>query len=109
MELFRDPREAPGALTWCTPTPGTAWARRTRRSCVTAVRALPGQHRAAEGGLARRAGDARSAAHRGQEITDEVLDGPSCIACDQAENRSHAQKALMLRLLGKRLIERQGA
>jgi ornithine carbamoyltransferase len=39
-------------------------------------------------------------AHRGQEITDEVIDGPRSAVWDQAENRLHAQKALMLSLLG---------
>jgi len=39
-------------------------------------------------------------AHRNQEITDEVLDGPNSIVYDQAENRLHAQKALLVRLLG---------
>lgn len=34
-------------------------------------------------------------AHRGQEITDEVLDGPRSAAWDQAENRLYAQKALL--------------
>jgi ornithine carbamoyltransferase len=38
-------------------------------------------------------------AHRGQEVTDEVLDSPQAIVYDQAENRLHAQKALMLLLL----------
>jgi ornithine carbamoyltransferase len=38
-------------------------------------------------------------AHRGQEITDEVLESPQCIAFDQAENRLHAQKAVMVWLL----------
>ena len=44
-------------------------------------------------------------AHRGEEITDEVLDGPRCIAYDQAENRVHAQKALLVELLGPRAEE----
>jgi ornithine carbamoyltransferase len=38
-------------------------------------------------------------AHRGQEITDEVLDGDRSAAWDQAENRLHAQKAILERLL----------
>jgi len=38
-------------------------------------------------------------AHRGEEITDDVLDGPQCVAFDQAENRLHAQKAVMVWLL----------
>ncbi len=40
-------------------------------------------------------------AHRNQEITDEVLDGPQSVVYDQAENRLHAQKALLVRLLGQ--------
>jgi ornithine carbamoyltransferase len=39
-------------------------------------------------------------AHRGEEITDEVLDGPNSIVLDQAENRLHAQKAVIVDLLG---------
>jgi ornithine carbamoyltransferase len=39
-------------------------------------------------------------AHRNAEVTDGVLDGPQSIVFDQAENRMHAQKALLLLLLG---------
>jgi ornithine carbamoyltransferase len=38
-------------------------------------------------------------AHRGEEITAEVLDGPASLVWDQAENRLHAQKALLAWLL----------
>ena len=38
-------------------------------------------------------------AHRGEEITEEVLDGPRAIVFDQAENRLHVQKAIMVWLL----------
>jgi len=39
-------------------------------------------------------------AHRGQEITDEVADGPQSVLFDQAENRMHAQKAILALLMG---------
>ena len=38
-------------------------------------------------------------AHRGEEITDEVMDGPNSIVFDQAENRMHTQKAIMKLLM----------
>jgi len=40
-------------------------------------------------------------AQRGYEVTDEVIDSKQSIVFDQAENRLHAQKAIMLKLLGK--------
>ncbi len=39
-------------------------------------------------------------AHRGEEVTDEVIDHPRSIVLDQAENRLHIQKAIMRRLMG---------
>jgi ornithine carbamoyltransferase len=41
-------------------------------------------------------------AHRGEEITDAVLDGPQSIVLDQAENRLHAQKAVIREFVGDR-------
>jgi len=38
-------------------------------------------------------------AHRGDEITDEVMDGRASAVWDEAENRLHAQKALLAWLL----------
>ncbi|MBO4798874.1 MAG: ornithine carbamoyltransferase, partial [Candidatus Methanomethylophilaceae archaeon] len=38
-------------------------------------------------------------AHRGQEVTAEVMDGPHSVVFDQAENRLHAQKAVLYTLL----------
>jgi ornithine carbamoyltransferase len=45
-------------------------------------------------------------AHRGEEITDEVLDGPRSAVLDQAGNRLHAQKALLVTLLSAAAAQR---
>jgi ornithine carbamoyltransferase len=43
-------------------------------------------------------------AYRGQEITAEVIDGPQSVVWDEAENRLHAQKALLTWLLEEREV-----
>ncbi|MFH1620391.1 MAG: ornithine carbamoyltransferase [bacterium] len=42
-------------------------------------------------------------ADRGQEVTDEVIDGPRSVVIDEAENRLHAHKAIMTMIMGGRL------
>jgi ornithine carbamoyltransferase len=44
-------------------------------------------------------------AHRGDEVTDEVIDSPRSFVFQQAENRLHAQKAVLLELMADRLEE----
>ncbi|HMG50086.1 MAG TPA: ornithine carbamoyltransferase, partial [Inquilinus sp.] len=39
-------------------------------------------------------------AHRGEEVTDGVIDGPQSVVWDEAENRLHAQKGILLWCLG---------
>lgn len=41
-------------------------------------------------------------AHRGEEVAAEVIDGPQSVVMDQAENRLHAQKAILVHLMGAR-------
>jgi ornithine carbamoyltransferase len=48
-------------------------------------------------------------AHRGWEITDDVIDGPASAVWDEAENRLHAQKALLAYLLEHSVAARQGS
>jgi ornithine carbamoyltransferase len=40
-------------------------------------------------------------AHRGEEVSEDVIDGPKSVVFDQAENRLHAQKALLTSILGE--------
>jgi ornithine carbamoyltransferase len=43
-------------------------------------------------------------AHRGEEITDDMIDGPQSVVLEQAENRLHAQKAVMVWLLRPEIL-----
>ena len=43
-------------------------------------------------------------AYRGEEITEEVLEGPQSVVFDQAENRLHVQKAIMALLMSDEIL-----
>ena len=82
---------------------GPRWARRTMdstasaRSAASSVDTAPARRAAADVVVLH-----CLPAHRGEEITDEVLDGPQSVVWDEAENRLHAQKALLIWLLEQR-------
>ena len=84
-----------------TPTSGRPWARRRR---PTNARSCSPRSSSNQKLVDVAAGDVLVLhclpAHRGQEITDEVIDGPRSAVWDQAENRLHTQKALLLFLFG---------
>ena len=87
------------APTSSTPTSGPAWARRpspsARKALFEPFQLNARLLRNAPGALVMHC----LPAHRGEEITDDVLDGPHSIVFDQAENRLHAQKAILEALL----------
>jgi ornithine carbamoyltransferase len=102
IELFRDPREAVrGADAVYTDS----WYSMGQESEAEARAPVFGRFQlnsellshAAPGALAMHC----LPAHRNQEITDEVMDGAASVVYDQAENRLHVQKALLLKLLGQ--------
>jgi ornithine carbamoyltransferase len=87
------------APTPSTPTCGPRWGRRPKRAAPPAFE--PYQVTAE---LLAHAADGAVflhclPAHRGEEVAAEVMDGPASRVFDQAENRLHAQKALLARLL----------
>ena len=84
-----------------TPTPGPRWARRPRpRSAAT----RSPRYRVDDALLDAAGPDAVAMhclpAHRGEEITSAVMDGPRSLIWDQSENRLHVQKALLVEILG---------
>ena len=98
--LTNDPQMAVLARTWFTPTCGRAWARKRRRRRGAKL-FQPYQVNAKLFACAKP--DAIFLhclpAHRGDEVTDEVIDSPRSFVFPQAENRLHAQKAIMLELM----------
>ena len=94
--------------TWSTRTPGRAWGRKRKREERQKV-FLPYQVNCDL--FAHAKPDAIFMhclpAHRGEEVTDEVIDSPHSVVFQQAENRLHAQKAIMLEFMQYREVPRR--
>ena len=86
-----------------TPTSGPRWARKPRRKPGPRIFA---PYQVNDALMAKAKPDAVFMhclpAHRGEEVTASVFDSPRSIVFDQAENRLHVQKAIMLTLMGKK-------
>jgi ornithine carbamoyltransferase len=102
LELFRDPREAVRGVDAIYTD---AWYSMGQESEAEAREPVFRKYQLNLALLAEAAPDAVAMhclpAHRGHEITDEVMDGGASVVYDQAENRLHVQKALLLRLFGQ--------
>ncbi len=93
---------------WSTPMSGPAWGKRPKPRARAYL--LPYQ---VDATLFRRA--KRDAiflhclpAHRGEEVTNEVIDSPRSLVFQQAENRLHSQKAIMLELMKGEFVKLPG-
>jgi ornithine carbamoyltransferase len=102
IELFRDPREAVRGVD---AVYTDSWYSMGQESEAEARAPVFRRYQLNSALLAEAAPDAMAMhclpAHRNQEITDEVMDGAASVVYDQAENRLHVQKALLLMLLGR--------
>jgi ornithine carbamoyltransferase len=101
LEILRDPK---AAVTGASAVYTDAWTSMGQEAEAQQRRKVFAPYQVNEA-LMQAAGDAVFMhclpAHRGEEATDEVMDGPSSIIFDQAENRLHAQKALLMLLMGR--------
>jgi len=101
FELTNDRRLRPRMPTLYTPTSGPAWARRRR---LRRGSGSSGLSRSNEELFSLAKPDAVFMhclpAHRGEEVSAGVIDSPRSVVFQQAENRLHAQKAVMMSLMG---------
>ena len=102
VELFHDPREA---VSGANAVYTDVWASMGQESEAEARRGVFAPYQVNRELMACAAPGAFFLhclpAHRGLEVTDEVIDSPQSIVFDQAENRLHVQKAILLLLLGE--------
>ena len=101
VRVVRDPMEAAEARTSSTPTSGRRWARsRSRRSASARSPDLLSSPKLMNEADPKAIFLHCLPAHRGEEVSAEVIDGPQSRVWDEAENRLHIQKAIMAALMG---------
>ena len=100
MRFLTDPEEAVADADASSPTPGCRWETRRRERRHNLLTRYQVNARLMEKAKPDAIFMHCLPAHRGEEVTADVIDGPQSVVFDEAENRLHAQKGILAWCLG---------